>query len=101
MVKRAMHTWAEGAVGVVEEAWEGMLASFCSSGQRQALPAFIICHRHMKRLSMTRHMQSKGCPSCAQMLAVFLVRKALKDCMPWSSLFIHKPLSGPDRALHS
>ena len=36
-------TWAEGAVGVVEETCEGMLASFCSSGQRQALLAFSIC----------------------------------------------------------
>ena len=36
-------TCAEGAVGVVEETCEGMLASFCSSGQRQALLAFIIC----------------------------------------------------------
>ena len=38
-----MHAWAEGPVGVEEETWEGMLASFCSSGQRQALLAFIIC----------------------------------------------------------
>ena len=30
-------------MGVLEEACEGMLASFCSSGQRQALLAFIIC----------------------------------------------------------
>ena len=36
-------TCADGAVGVVEETCEGMLASFCSSGQRQALLAFIIC----------------------------------------------------------
>ena len=51
-----VRTWAEGAVGVVEEAWEGMLASFCSSGQRQAFPAFIICHNAPNTSEHTRRM---------------------------------------------
>ena len=43
LMQEELHAWAEGAVGVVEESCEGMLPSFCSSAQRQALLAFIIC----------------------------------------------------------
>ncbi len=43
-------------MGVVEEAWEGMLASFCSSGQRQAFPAFIICHNAPNTSEHTKRM---------------------------------------------
>lgn len=71
LVNARKGTWAEGAVGVVEEACEGMLASFCSSGQRQALPAFIICHRFAHQCckncsSMHMHCSPDHVAICAQ-----------------------------------